>query len=269
MRRFVVERLLCPRCHTGALEPDTDVPELVFGPLRCPHCRASFPVNEGVADLVVDRTPSAVAQRGLEVPVVARAWDRWLRPALVAATGRRPLDRESEVLLYRSLLGKPEGPVLEVGCGTGFVLRRLARTGDFPSLVGLDASRAMLEEALAQGREAGVRVDLVRARVPPLPFQDGSMGAVLQTGSLHLVADAEGLFTEVGRVLRPGAPYVLATTLPRPGQKLQARLGVHLRSEERLRAGLEAAGLVRVERLALPPFLVLRAEKPRQPHVVH
>lgn len=265
VRRAVLNLLRCTRCRQGGLVPDADTAEVVFGPLRCNSCGASYPVAEGVADLASDRAgvPGAV-QRGLEKPVVARSYERYLRPALQLAIARHRIDRESEFLIYRSMLGAPPGPVLDLGCGTALFARRLARDGQFPLVIGLDVSKAMIEEGVAQTREAGVMVDFVRAEAPPVPFLDGSLGAVLLTAALHLIPDAARLFADVGRVLRPGGRFVASTYLP-PGVLLGAvhrRAGLHPRSEDELRSMAAAAGLVSFERMILPPFILVKAEKP-------
>ncbi|MBI3183736.1 MAG: class I SAM-dependent methyltransferase [Myxococcales bacterium] len=263
MRRVILAILRCPKCRRGGLLPESDVAELAFGPIRCPECHASFPVGEGVADLVTERGVPGTLQRGLEQPLVARSYERYVRPALQVAISRRRFDRDSEYLIYRSLLGKPDGPVLDLGCGTGLFARRLARDPEVPAVVGMDVSKAMLEEGVAQAREAGVMVDLVRADAPYLPFMDHSLGGVLHSMSLHLISDATRLFIEVGRALRPGGRYVASTYLPRPylADWVHRRAGLHPRGEDEIRSAIASAGLVNFQRILLPPFLVVKAEK--------
>ncbi len=265
MRRAILNVLQCPRCRRGPLLPEGDAAELVFGPIRCPECHASFPVSEGVADLIADRDPApGPFQRGLEQPLVARSYERYIRPAIQMAIARRHFDRDSEFLLYRSLIARPDGPILDLGCGTGLFARRLARDPELPPVVGMDVSKAMIEEAIAQAREACVMVDFLRAEAPHLPFQDQSLGAVLQSGALHLIRDIGQLFMEVGRVLRPGGRYVASTYLP-PGKlaaALHTRAGLHPRTEDELRAAIAAAGLVNFERMVLAPFILVKGEKP-------
>lgn len=264
MRRAAINLLRCPKCRRGALLPEADTAELIFGPLRCSDCQASYPVAEGVADLVLERERPIGLQRGLEAPWVARSYERYLRPAVRLALSRRHFDGQSEYLLYRSLLGTPQAPVLDLGCGTGLFSRQLAREPASPPIIAMDVSRAMLEEAVAQAREASVMVDLVRAEAPWLPFTDGSLGAVLQSGSLHFIEDLSRLFAEVMRVLRPGGRYVGTSYLPPrfPGSLLHARAGLHPRREEDLRSAITFAGLTHFERMVMPPFILVKAEKP-------
>jgi SAM-dependent methyltransferase/uncharacterized protein YbaR (Trm112 family) len=264
MRRVILNLLRCPRCRRGPLLPEGDPAELVFGPVRCPQCQSTFPVAEGVAELALERGPPTGLQRGMENAWVARSYERYARPALALALAWRRLDDQSEYLLYRTLLGQPQGPILDLGCGTGLFARRLAAEPQLPPVVAMDVSRPMIEEAVAQAREAGVTVDFVRAEAPGLPFGDQSLGAVLHTDALHLMADEATLFAEVARVLRPGGVYV-GTTYLAPGRALDwahQRAGLHPRGEDELKVALGAAGLERFERMRLSPFLLVKAHKP-------
>ncbi len=264
MRRAILNLLRCPRCRQGALVAEGAPAELLFGPLQCASCHATFPVAEGIADLTVEGAPLKGVQRSLEAPIVARSWERYVRPALTLALARRTVDPESEALLYRTMMGSLDAPVLDLVSGPALFARRLAKVPDSPPVVAMDVSRPMLEEGMAQAREANVKVDFVRAQPPHLPFLDGSLGAVLHTGALHLLEEPLPLLQEVFRALRPGGSYLATTYLP-PSYGLgwaHRRLGLHPRAEGELRDALERAGLGGFERLRMPPFLLVKAVKP-------
>lgn len=264
MRRALLDLLLCPRCRRGQLSSESEDAELSFGPARCVSCHANFPITEGVLDLLGEGAHEAGRlQRGLEVPVLARSYEARLRPTLMGMLGGARLDRESEWVLYRALLGTHAAPALDLGCGAGLFGRKLASAGAFPAVLGLDVSRAMLEEAVAQAREAHLPVDLLRASAPPLPFRDGCLGGALHADGLHYFQDLAPLFHELARVLAPGARYVASTFEP-AGRltSLKRRVaGLRTHPEATLRAELDRAGFRAVERVRAAPYVVFVATR--------
>lgn len=81
---------------------------------------------------------------------------------------------------YRTAVGDPGGPVLEMGCGTGDILLALAHQG--LSVIGVDSSPAMLARCGERLAAAGVqdRSTLILATLPKLP-QPVEAAAVLMT----------------------------------------------------------------------------------------
>jgi SAM-dependent methyltransferase len=100
-----------------------------------------------------------------------------------------------------------QGPVLEVGVGTGAVSRGLEGLGWRP--LGVDLSPKML--AVAHGR-LGSRVAVADAQ--QLPVRGGVVGTVLVVWVLHLVGDVGAALDEVRRVLRPGGRLVVVLGPP-------------------------------------------------------
>lgn len=98
-----------------------------------------------------------------------------------------------------------EGPVLEVGVGTGVVALGLARRGR--AVVGVDVAGAMLARA---ARRLGPRV--ARADARRLPVATGSIAHAVSVWVIHAVEEPERLFDEVARALRPGGRYLVCPT---------------------------------------------------------
>ncbi len=93
-----------------------------------------------------------------------------------------------------------QGPVLDLGCGTGGVLKHLQRFG---TAVGVDPS----PEAVRYCRRRNLPVALASGY--DLPFADATFGAVLALDVIEHVDDDVGLLREARRVLRPGGVVVI------------------------------------------------------------
>jgi ubiquinone/menaquinone biosynthesis C-methylase UbiE len=91
--------------------------------------------------------------------------------------------------------------VLEVGCGTGLILARLARLATHA--VGIDPSPGMLRTA----HERGLQVALGSAT--RLPFPDESFDLVCSFKVLAHVPDIERALSEITRVTRPNGRMIL------------------------------------------------------------
>ncbi|MDF3298733.1 class I SAM-dependent methyltransferase [Streptomyces tropicalis] len=95
--------------------------------------------------------------------------------------------------------------LLDVGCGTGIVTRRLASAAG-ARVTGVDRATAMARQASARLPGSVVLGDSRR-----LPFPRGRFDAVTSVWLLHLTAspdDARSVVAECARVLRPGGVYV-------------------------------------------------------------
>src|SRR5262245_27125728 len=104
---------------------------------------------------------------------------------------------------YFADLGLGEGArALEVGCGTGAVTRALAALPETEAVVGLAASPGFL--AAAKELSAGIaRLVFVEGEAKSLPFEDGSLDAVVFHTTLCHVPDPDVALEEAFRVLRP------------------------------------------------------------------
>lgn len=103
--------------------------------------------------------------------------------------------------------------VLDLGCGTGKLLARLAT--HFPQLqgTGLDFSEKMLANARS-GNRYGDRITYVRGRVESLPFEGEQFDAVFSTISFLHYPQPQTVLLEIARVLRPGGRFYLVDSVP-------------------------------------------------------
>lgn len=100
------------------------------------------------------------------------------------------------------------GSVLDVGCGTGYLLRILARRClSARWLDGIDPAPSMVEVAAAQADDS--RLNFVVGVAEQLPYPDESFDLIVSTTSFDHWADQGAGLRECARVLRPGGRLLL------------------------------------------------------------
>jgi ubiquinone/menaquinone biosynthesis C-methylase UbiE len=100
--------------------------------------------------------------------------------------------------------------ILDIGCGTGRLLRKLARRFPSANLIGVDPAERMIAEA--RRRTPGATFYVGQAEDLPLP--EASVDLVMSTTSFHHWRDQALGVRQVGCALRPGGGFVLADVLP-------------------------------------------------------
>lgn len=103
-------------------------------------------------------------------------------------------------LAAAALEGIAPGKLLDIGCGTGYVMYLAAQQGC--DVVGADPSAWML--AKAAKRYGFAKPQLVEAPAHHLPFPDAHFDVVTAAGVLAYVSDMESTAREIARVLKPG-----------------------------------------------------------------
>jgi ubiquinone/menaquinone biosynthesis C-methylase UbiE len=106
-----------------------------------------------------------------------------------------------------------DATVLEIGCGTGKLLNRLAQSN--PSLVGIgvDLASGMVDQAKRK-TPFGDRLQFIEANVTALPFDDAEFDAVFCAISFLHYPDPDRALSEVARVAKPGGRFYLADFTP-------------------------------------------------------
>ncbi|MCL2299126.1 MAG: methyltransferase domain-containing protein [Firmicutes bacterium] len=118
-------------------------------------------------------------------------------------------------LLLREISLQPGAAVLDVGCGTGALLRRIAGTADITGY-GVDVEENMIAQAQKQCPEMQFAI----APCDQLPFEDQSFDAVVACMAYHHFDNKAGFAQEAARVLRPGGVlYIVDPRFPWPVRK--------------------------------------------------
>ena len=163
-----------------------------------------YPIEEGIPRLLpgalLDAQKSEIAARDAQV-------GDYDRMAFLHLFGR------VEIPLTRRALGAgPHDRLLEAGCGTGRMTRRLAR--GVRDLVAIDFSFESLRVNQNKLRAAGLpNVPLIQADLCHLPFVSGAFDRVVSCQVLeHVPGDAarRQAVTELARAVKPGGTLALS-----------------------------------------------------------
>jgi SAM-dependent methyltransferase len=153
--------------------------------------------------------------------------DKLRQEPLYAAYKRRTLEL---------LDPQPGGRYLEVGCGTGVDALACAARFDV-SVVGVDSSRVMVEEARRRGLTEAVAAD-----AHSLPFEPDSFDGAWADRTFQHLADPLVALDEMVRAVKPGGRVVVADpdygtqVVDVPDQELAQRI-LRFRADHGLRNG--------------------------------
>jgi arsenite methyltransferase len=114
---------------------------------------------------------------------------------------------------------EPGEHVLDVGCGAGTdSLVAAQMVGSTGHVIGIDMTPEMLAKARRAADDMGLaNVAFVEAEAEALPFPDESFDVVVSNGVIDLIPDKDAVFSEIGRVLKPGGRIQIAdVSIQRP-----------------------------------------------------
>jgi SAM-dependent methyltransferase len=142
--------------------------------------------------------------------------------------------------LLDALAIRPGESVLEVGCGSGVIMRELARrTQGANRLIGRDMSPYLLREAHALTQRAGLLdyIDFGEGRAEALPLPDGAVDVALSS-TVFEEGEADRMLAEIVRVTRPGGRVGIVV------RAIDMPFWVNLPLEPALKAKVDAPGLI-------------------------
>jgi len=145
--------------------------------------------------------------------------------------------------------------ILDIGCGGGRTVQRLATIANQGTIVGLDyssASVAASRETNAQEIKSG-RVEIQEGSVVSLPFADATFDLVTGVETHYYWPNLSASIREVRRVLKPGGRIALIAETYRGGPyrllygMIMPLIGAAFLSDEEHRRLLIDAGFAEVE----------------------
>ena len=118
----------------------------------------------------------------------------------------RFINRLPNIYAIRFLEIKQSEEVLEIGCGPGWALAKMAKLYDQCRITGVDLSSVMFKQAVANNKKdiQSGRVKLVQCSFENLPLHNSSVDKILAVNVLYFFDSDGRAFSELRRVLRTG-----------------------------------------------------------------
>ena len=151
---------------------------------------------------------------------------------------------------------QPEDRILDLGCGTGWASRRMARVAIRGEVVGLDVADEMLRRA-EQASSAFKNVRYVWGSAENIAEADNAFSKVLSVESFYYYTDQGKALDELRRVMAPGAKLFILINLYRDNHYslrwvTELKVPVQALSEAEYKTLLQTHGFRNVEARRIP-----------------
>ena len=151
---------------------------------------------------------------------------------------------------------QPTDRILDLGCGTGWASRRMARIATAGEVVGLDVANELLRRA-EQSSSAFRNVRYAWGSAENIPEADNAFNKVLSVESFYYYADQGKALDELRRVMAPGAELFILINLYKDNHYslrwvTELKVPVQALSEAEYKALLEKHGFKNIEARRIP-----------------
>lgn len=137
--------------------------------------------------------------------------------------------------------------VVDLGSGAGndvFVARSI--TGESGKVIGLDFTREMVDKANANNAKLDYKnVEFKLGDIEEMPLQDNLAHVVISNCVLNLVPDKEKAFSEIYRILKPGAHFCVSDIV------IQGEMTDELKKSAEMYAGCVSGALKKEDYLGI------------------
>ncbi|MDY5237460.1 class I SAM-dependent methyltransferase [Bacteroides helcogenes] len=148
------------------------------------------------------------------------------------------------------LMWKPDGNVLDIGCGGGANLACMLQKCPHGKVYGIDISEESVTFACKRNRkQMNTRCFIRQGDVTELPYNDGQFDAVTAFETIYFWKDLPAAFAEIKRVLHQNGSLLICCEASDPGNtKWTSRIeGMTVYPANQLEALLAAAGFGEIE----------------------
>ncbi len=165
----------------------------------------------------------------------------------------------------------PKWVILDVGCGGGKTVNRLAQQAVQGKVYGIDHSADMVSYSKKVNKQliAQNRAEITEGSVQKMSFPENFFDLVTAVETYYFWTDFQAATQEIKRVLKPKGTLLIISEMIKDGnydvkyEKLLAQTGVHLIEPEEIQKILTTVGFVDVQVITKPdsPWNVVRAKK--------
>jgi ubiquinone/menaquinone biosynthesis C-methylase UbiE len=196
----------------------------------------------------VDAVPSSADQK------LQQEFNEWA----AAGRGDEMEDHQSDITEQTLALMdiQTADRILDLGCGTGWASRRMARLAPNGEVVGLDLANEMLRRG-EEASSAFKNVRYVWGSAENIPEADNAFSKVLSVESFYYYADQGKALDELRRVMAPGAKLFILINLYKDNHYslrwvAELKVPVQALAEAEYKALLEKHGFKNVETRRIP-----------------
>ena len=227
MKKWLHQELICPECIESQVSLELEIFEekegdVLEGRLLCPSCQSRYPINEGIAVVVPEKTRPVVEEHtgyNSESMLSAYLWSHF------SEFFNGP-DATDAYRIWASHFTPTDGWALDIGCSVGRLSLELSKS--HTRAIGVDTSLGFIRAArrltaekkvafdlIVEGRitapksseldsEYGFdRVEFIVADAMALPFKSGLFATAASINILEKVPDPGQHFRETNRILQP------------------------------------------------------------------
>jgi uncharacterized protein YbaR (Trm112 family)/ubiquinone/menaquinone biosynthesis C-methylase UbiE len=203
MKQFLVSMLQCPLCKSelSLSTEEIDGSEIIKGVLVCTKCSNSFPISDGVPNLVPpEQRESHVARSfGFE----------WQEHHLGGFENKTVFGRtlDKQIKYFFEGLGISDTDIngkwiLDGGCGSGVLSMEIARCYPKSEIIAMDITPA-IKEVFRKGKQLP-NLHVVQGNVLEPPFPVESFDFLWSNGVIHHTGDTQRAFESLTALVKNG-----------------------------------------------------------------